>query len=291
MKKAHFFNGRSRLGIINNPYHQKENNFGVEYGGDKILSFEFISEFETKVNSYVFPLPENIKASDYFDVFKNSIVEFKKLINNNLKPDEKQIVIGGDHIVTLSSVLALIERTKAPDKIGYIHFDSHGDINSFAESPTGNFHGMYLRPLFDEFDIPQVEKLVKKKIPKENSLFIGNLKLDEGELKYFALNKIQTISTMDLKKEKAKTLKKLSDFVNSFEYLHVSFDGDVLDKSVFPATGIPGEDGLLLPDTLKMLEIISTHPKLSFDFAEFNPLKSGSDKSLKIAQDILRKVI
>lgn len=40
-----------------------------------------------------------------------------------------QVVIGGDHSVVLSSVLADLDRGISPINLGIIHIDSHEDIN------------------------------------------------------------------------------------------------------------------------------------------------------------------
>lgn len=285
----HFFKARSRIGIINNPNNQKEANIGVEVGSDYILDDDFLSGFKNySLSSFNFPIPMRILGEVYFEVLRNSILDFKKFISIEFKPNEKQIVLGGDHIVSLPSVLAVLDRIEDHSKLGYIHFDSHGDINNSNDSPSGNFHGMYLRPLFDTFDIKLIDDLVPNKISTQNLLMIGNLDLDFGEKKFIRENKIKTISSESLTKDKNKTHEQLSDFVNNFEYLHVSFDGDVLDKTIFPATGIPSENGFMLSDVMGLISIISKHPNLSLDFAEFNPRKKGSEKSLKICKKVLR---
>lgn len=292
MKKIHFFKAKSRIGITNNPYNQKESNVGVEKGPDFILDTPFLSKFENYYLSvFNFPSPESISKEKYFEVIAKSLIYFKDFINSELKRSEKQIVIGGDHCISLSSVLALIDRVKDVNKIGYIHFDSHGDINLFKDSPSGNFHGMYLRPLFDTFDILQIDSLVWNKIPTKNLLMVGNLDLDKGETDFIKSKKIKLISRNDMLLNNKKTLDLFKDFVNNLEYLHVSFDGDVLDKSIFSATGIPAENGFMLKEIMSLIKIIADHPNLSFDIAELNPSKSGAVESRKIAQKILQLIL
>ena len=90
---------------------------------------------------------------------------------------------------------------------------------------------------------------------------------------------------------KKQTLKEFEKFINTFEHLHVSFDGDVLDKSIFPATGIPSENGFRLEEIMSLIKIIKTHNSLTIDFAEYNPQKDIDEKSKKIAQEILFAII
>lgn len=293
MRVPHFFKASSRIGIINNPNGQKKDNIGVEHGADFILDFNFLNNFkEHSVSSFKFPAPEKIKPDDYFKLLEKSISDFKDFINRQIiKDDETQIVIGGDHSVSLSSVLAVIERTDDIKRVGYIHFDSHADINLYKESPSKNFHGMYLRPLFDDFDIPQIDSLLGEKMPSENLLIVGNLDLDEGEFKFINDKNIRIIARKDLLSQKAKVLKMFTIFVQHFKYLHVSFDGDVLDKKEFIATGIPCEKGFKLAEIMEFIKIISKHPMLSFDITEYNPKKDREEKSKKIVQQILLEVL
>lgn len=292
MKNPHFFKAYSRMGIVNNPKGQKDKNFGVENAPDVIIDNKFLKKItKYSMSDFRFPFPEEVSSKLFFNVLAKNILDFKSLINNNLIKDEMQIVIGGDHSVTFPSVLALMERVKDLKKIGFILIDSHGDINLSKDTPTGNFHGMYLRPLFDNFDIQEVEKIVPEKLNTNNLLFIGNLDLDEGEAEFIDKNNIKSISRKDFLDNKRLILKKISDFIKSFEYLHVSFDGDVFDKSIFPATGIPSNNGFYVEEILEMINIILPHPNLTFDIAEFNPSKKGAKKSKEIIQKILFNVI
>lgn len=292
MRVIHFFKARSRIGIINNPYNQTESNLGVEIGADLILDNSFLSEFKNYYLSvFNFPSPESISKEEYFAVLSEQLIYFKDFINSELTKKEKQIVVGGDHCISLSSVMALIDRVKDVNKIGYIHFDSHGDINLFKDSPSGNFHGMYLRPLFDIFDIPLIDNLVPNKVPTENLLIVGNLDLDKEEKDFIKSKNIKLISRNDLLLSNEKTLQLFKTFVNNFEYLHVSFDGDVLDRSIFPATGIPVENGFMLKEIISLIKIIAFHPNISFDIAEFNPKKNGVIESAGIVRKILKYVI
>jgi len=292
MRKPHFFKAKSRLGLINKPNRMPELNLGVELGPDAILDGNFLDIFENAtVSNFHFPSPETISKEDFLNVLAQNILNFKNLINLNLKKSQMQIVVGGDHSVSLASFLAVLERAADVEKVGYLHFDSHGDINLFKDSPSQNFHGMYLRPLFDKFDIEAIDKLVPVKLTPNNLLIVGNLDLDKGEKDFIEKNNIQTISQDNFELENEKYLKIFTEFVGRFEYLHVSFDGDVLDKSIFKATGIPAEHGFLLSEVLTLIKILAKHKKLSFDVCEFNPKKDGATESKIIVQKILKEII
>ena len=87
-----------------------------------------------------------------------------------------------------------IARTKDVSQFGYLHIDSHGDINQVSGSPTGNFHGMYLRPLFDKFELSGVDELVPTKLQPSQLFIIGNLDLDPAEQEYLDENNVARVS-------------------------------------------------------------------------------------------------
>src|SRR5581483_2120570 len=121
MFEIHFFKAKSRLGLIAAPINQSEQNFGVENGSNKILDDKFLKQLSSfEVSNFEFPLPENVLPSDFWPTLAESIRIFKDFLNSELKSNQKQVVIGGDHSVTLPSVLAVLERIKDPNELGYI---------------------------------------------------------------------------------------------------------------------------------------------------------------------------
>ena len=235
----------------------------------------------------MFLKPEEVNPKQFNKILGKQIGDFKEFINKRLILGQTQVVIGGDHSVTLSSILAVKDRIGSFKNLGYIQFDSHGDMNLKASSPTGNFHGMYVRPLIDGFDIQEIEKLVSDKLSVENIMYVGNLDLDQGEIDLFNKNKIKNIDRRALLGDKSDVVKNFKNFVSSFQYLHVTFDIDVLDKTQAPATGIPSENGLRFKDIEELLSIVGKHPNPSFDLTEVNPQKSGIEQTIKSAHKVL----
>ncbi len=289
MKTVHFFKAKSRIGIVNPYNHQKEyDNFGVENGSDAVLTDDFLGKFPLcHVSEYVFSKPEEIKREQFNETLAKQVNGFREFINNHLKPGQIQVVIGGDHSVTLPSILAVRDRIGGFENLGYVQFDSHGDMNLGASSPTGNFHGMYTRALVDHFDIPEIEELVPYKLSIENVIYVGNLDLDPGEADLFREKKIKNINKEALLKNRINVVKNFNNFVSSFQYLHVTFDIDVLDKTEASATGIPSENGLMLKDIQELLSIIGKHPNLSFDLTEVSPQRTGLKQTVKSAHKVL----
>lgn len=287
MRKVHFYKASTRLGILYPPIHQKTLNIGVEDAPDAILTDDFLSKFNNSITEFDFPKPEDISKDNYIKILADKLKEFKTLINTTIKTNETQVVIGGDNSVTFSSLLSLLERVGDSKKVGYIQFDSHGEMNLYQSSPTKNFHGMYLRPFIDNFDVPQIKKIVNFKLSTQNLLFIGDLKLDAEENKFFTKSKFVNINRGDVLRDNKRVIKEIKDFIERFDYLHVNFDVDVFNKKEVFATGIPSDNGFLLDELLPILKIVSKHPNISLDLSEVNPKKKGAERTIQIVQKVI----
>lgn len=286
-KRVHFFKARSRAGLANPPFGSTDVNKGVEDAPDFILTGEFLKNFpKVRVSEFNFPSPEKI-ADSYYPKLAKSLKQFSQLINKTLRSDEIPVVVGGDDSVSFSSLIALVKRAKDPKKIGYIRFDSHGDMNLNKTSPTENFHGMYHRPFFGYFDVKEVSKLVSKRLLPQNTIFIGNLILDTEEKRFFKKTNFKNINSQSL----SNGMTDIKRLIKKAEFLHIGFDIDVLDGSEAPATGININDGLLMKEVLPILDLVSKHDKLSIDLVEVNPKKKGSGKTIKVAQRLLDKLL
>lgn len=289
MKPIHFFKIHSRFGLVNLPFKWSEMNYGVEQGSDAILTEKFLAEFSKfQISEFSFPIYEDIDKNNYKIILAEKSEECMNFIQKNLKKEQLQVVIGGDHSVTFPSFSAVLNRYD-PKKVGYIQFDSQGDIHTLATSPSGNFHGMFVRAFVDTFDFEPIDVLVPHKLPFENLLFIGNLDLEVEEAEYFAQKKIRNITKEEMKDSSA--IKEIQQFVRKFEHLHITFDVDVFHKSLVMATGTPAPDGWMKKDIFSILSALKTHPSFSFDLVEVNPKKPYPEHTILLAQETLRLML
>mgnify|MGYP001612979858 CR=1 FL=1 len=289
MNNLHFYNLRSRLGMINLPHRMDEFNTGVEEGGDAILSEEFLAKFrDVKLDSFTFPAPEDIERKKYFDAIVEHSNKAMMLMEDTLQDDEFQVVIGGDHSVAFCSLAVLLRRLHS-HSIGYILIDSHPDINSIATSPTGNFHGMWMRPFIDTFENEEINQLIPHKLNPENILYIGNLDLDPEEAQVIEQKKIKTVSVEDLRLGSVQTLEAIQKFMDRCDHVHLDIDIDGFDRSIAPATGIPAKEGLLKKDIVPVLEMFAQKESRSLDLVEVNPQKDKAEKTVKLAQELILK--
>lgn len=287
MSNLHFYKAHSRLGMINIPINGTELNIGVEDGPDAVLSDNFLQNFKGgQVTDFTFTLPEHVEPSDYQRLVAEESGQFAELINKTLLGNETQVVIGGDHSIAFATLLATLKRV-GPHKVGYIQIDSHGDVHMFKTSPTGNFHGMWLRPFIGDFDSREIAKAADLKLRPGQVLFIGNLELEPEERRFFAKNKITQLSGDDLASGRTKALATIRDFAGRFEHLHIGFDIDVFHKDFASATGIPAQAGLLPDDIFEILDVLKNASSLSVDLVEVNPRKDKADATIAMAQKVL----
>lgn len=287
MKSAHFFAAHSRLGLINPPYGSNKFNYGVEIAPDFILNNNFLNNFlNCKVDKFIFSKPEKIDKENYQKIIAKESLSFANMINQKLAFNETQVVIGGDHSVAFGSVLALLERYKSSE-LAYIHFDSHADTSSMADSPSQNFHGQFLRALIDEnFDHQDLKKLKKNSLLAKNTMIIGDLEDDDFD--YIKEAEINYANGLDQK----LIIEELKRITKTTRHLHVSFDIDVFAKNIAPATGTPNKwGGLNKSQIWPILETISGFTNLSIDLVEVNPYKNGGIETVTLAQEVLLELL
>ncbi len=276
--------------MINLPHRMNALNLGVEYGGDAILTRDFLQQFpDSPVDTFDFPLPETIDKTKYFDIQGESLDLAQKFITKTLKDDEVQVVVGGDNSVSFAALVAMMKHADV-SRMGCVRIDSHPDMNSIASTPSGNFHGMWMRPFVDGFENHTVSKLVPAKLTLNQILFIGNMDINPGERPFFGVGKSKVVSPTDLKKNKKESVDLMKRFVQYFDFIYFAVDIDGFDESIAPATGIPAKEGILLDDIAEIFREVKKK-RFSVDMVEVNPKKNGAEKTVKLAQDILLRLL
>ncbi len=284
----HYFGVSSRLGLQYPPIGATEANLGVEDGPAAVITTDFLQQNPGALDSYHFPTPEHIQENYWQTVLQYS-TETAYLMWAMLQSAETQIVIGGDHSVTFASLLALSARVPLPE-VAYIQIDSHADINTLATSPSGNFHGMYLRAAIDGIGVPAIDQALSSKLAPQQMMYIGNLSFDQDpeERNFITTHQVPVISVAAVRNSQEATCMKIQALVSRCAHTHISFDIDAMDASIAPATGIPCRDGFLLEDVLPLISCIQKYSStVSFDLVEVNPHKTGADQTIETAQRIL----
>ena len=215
---------------------------------------------------------------------------YNKLYNKvkySLENNEFPVILGGDHSVSLASVAASFDIFK--EDLTVIWLDAHADINTIETSNTGNLHGM---PLASVFNL--MKPLVKSNYqPKYDQLiYLGLRDIDEAERKLLDKKKILYFGMDTIRKI---GIQKTCEIINkkTKKNIHLSFDVDVLDPLIAPATGTPVDNGMLINEAeifinnFKYNNIIRT-----LDFVEYNPYLFDLDnRTLDYSSFLINKII
>lgn len=207
--------------------------------------------------------------------------------NNNNFP----IILGGDHSLSIGSALGSINNTN----LGIIWIDSHGDYNTFDTTKTGNIHGL---PLASLNGLTNNKLSFFHKGPyynSKNTVIVGARDIDDWELPVITDNKINYFTTNDIKSLGSKeVIKKAIDIASKdVDGIHISYDLDIIDPMVAPGVSVPAKNGITEEEAYQLLDEVLKYKHLikSIDLVEFNPTKDISQKTEKIAINLLEKII
>lgn len=293
MVKPHFFGICSTLGLVTKPHRMELDNSGVRFAPQAVLTEAWLNRFPfAPLNFITTELPDNHRYPDQLLEEYRAVAE---QIAAARAADEAQVVVGGDHSVTFASLLAL-SQSLSLENVAYIQLDAHADCNTFVSSPTGNFHGIYVRSLLGESGNEGIDTAAKTKLLPENLWFIGNLDLDPAELDFFSTRQIKKTSVADLSEKREKVLAELITWFTQFEHLHISCDLDGFDQQFAPATGIPCTAGLDPAVVLPVLKQLVRAARvvglpISLDVVELNPCLPGAAVTTELAQKIIETVL
>ena len=214
-------------------------------------------------------------------------------VYTSLKADNFPFIIGGDHCLGMGSIAGAARNF---NELAVIWVDAHGDINTDKTSPSGNIHGMPLAASMDVGHSSLTNLYFEgQKVKPENVYIIGARDLDPGELQ---LSKDLNLNlyTMDIINKKG--LKQVLDEVilkvkaSNVDGVHLSFDIDVLDKSLVPGTGTAVSEGFELEEGKLVLgKLLGEGFVASMDFVELNPLLDDEDgKTTKACLELIQHI-
>ncbi len=212
-------------------------------------------------------------------VIENNIEETDKSIKENAKRlmlrKKFPVFLGGDHSISYSTVKAFSERHK---NSSVIVFDAHPDCVQFFKPIS---HEDWIQGIVEE-----------KIIDKKNILLIGTRKIHKLEKKYLEKKKIQTIKAEEIKKETKNAMEKLNKFLQKSQNIYLSIDIDVFDPKVCPGTGYLEKGGLTEKQFAPFFEKVLESGKVkAIDLVEINPKKDKKGKTLKVGENILKKIL
>ena len=274
---------------------------GAQYGPNKLRDEGILKAMKKHKNSvYDFGnlyIPE-IPVSEKY-TFNEKVKYLKPIVdmNNNLShlvysalsAKSFPFVVGGDHSLGLGSISG---SSRFYNNLAVIWIDAHGDINTYETSPSSNAHGMPLSAALGIGETSLVNVYYDgAKVKPENVYIIGARDLDKGEIQLakdlnLNLYTMDSIKKMGLETVIEEILKNIKS--SNIDGVHLSFDIDVLDKSLVPGTGTPVDNGFSIEEAKKVLEkFLATGLIKSMDFVELNPLLDIDDTTVHLCIDLI----
>lgn len=254
-----------------------------------------LSDFDNQVDNVITVVKDNVPKElepgnkkrniKYVNKFNTEL--YNKLVNDN----NFVITIGGDHAIAIGSDLASAKKHK---NMGIFWIDAHTDYHNMNSTITGNIHGMPLCSITGENGYDLNEFFDGEFINPKRCVIIGARDIDDPE--YINLNNagVTVFSTEDIRNEGAEAImKKAYDIVSDCDGLHISYDLDVIDPLVAPGVSVKAVDGINEKEAYEIMEEIVNRLDIlkSFDLVEYNPDNDIEDKTKKIANNLLEKLI
>ncbi len=174
-----------------------------------------------------------------------------KVINDKKFP----LILGGEHSIIAGAIRPFLKLFK---EIIILHFDAHTDLR---DSYLGQkySHATGIRRCLDFENI----KL----------LSCGIRSTSKSEMDYYEENK-DRITIFWAKDKKEWNLKEIISNSKN-KYIYISFDVDVFDSSLMPATGTPEPGGLFWDEVINIIrEVSKVSNIIGCDINELSPIKS-----------------
>lgn len=175
-------------------------------------------------------------------------------------------MIGGEHLVTLGAVKALVE--KYPD-LHIIHFDAHADLRDeyLGEKLS---HATVMRRVWE--------------VTGDNRIFQFGIR--SGDREEFLWGKKHVFTEKFAFEKLVEIIERLAG-----KPVYVSIDLDVLDPSIFPGTGTPEGGGVSFKELLDACFKLAHLKIVGIDVNELAPVYDQSGVSTLIACKIIRELL
>lgn len=176
-------------------------------------------------------------------------------------------MIGGEHLVTLGSVMAVKEKF---DDIYIVHFDAHADLR---EDYLGQkmSHACVLRRCWDILGDGHIFQFGIRSGDREEFRFAE----EHTEMHKFSFEGLEDV----VERLRGKNV-------------YFTLDLDVLDPSVFPGTGTPEAGGVTFDELRRAVTLVCSSLNIvGCDVNELSPVYDQSGVSTAVACKIIREML
>lgn len=221
--------------------------------------------------------------------------DLKQVIIDNASGDDVVLSIGGDHLMEYYSIAAQLERF-GNESLGVIWVDTHADINTMVTSTSGSQHGMVVSGLLGLEKNLIGNGVIKEKLRSSNIVYVGARDIDPPELEIIKSLGIKVFTSESIHKYGIGAVMErvLYDELTHVDKLHMSFDVDVFEPTLFPCTGTPVPGGLSHGQTTSLTQMVRDDGRMvSMGLVEFNPdiASDHADVCGKIANNVIMSTL
>ena len=185
-----------------------------------------------------------------------------------LKDHKLPLMIGGEHLVTLGAVRAVLK--KYPD-LHIIHFDAHADLRDDYLGAALS-HACVMRRCHDLLGDGRIHQFCIRSGERSEFTFAG----EHTDLHPFHFDGLEEVVT-NLRKENVP--------------IYFTIDLDCLDCSIFPGTGTPEAGGVSFHQLLSAILEVSKTNVVAADINELAPMLDTSGISTATACKVLRELL
>lgn len=176
-------------------------------------------------------------------------------------------MIGGEHLVTLGSVMAVTEKF---EELYIVHFDAHADMRDDYLGQKLS-HACVLRRCHELVGDGHIFQFGIRSGDREEFLFAN----EHTEMHKFNFDGLE------------ETVEKLK-----CKNVYLTVDLDVLDPSIFPGTGTPEAGGVSFDELRRALTLVCSKLNIvACDVNELSPVYDQSGVSTAVACKIIREML
>lgn len=221
-----------------------------------------------KAGIYTFDI---MSSKDKPEIFLPKIQRYVKDELTKVNLSKILISIGGEHSISVGLVKAFKE---IYHNLSVVCFDAHSDLRNFYNGSKYN-HACASRRIFEE-----TGKLIQ----------IGVRSFSEEDYDFTKKNNIPVFYAKEILQGKGKMINRIISKIETKD-VYITFDVDVFDPSVMPATGTPEPGGIGWYDALNLIQqIIQLKNVIALDIVETSVHK-GSNISEFTSAKLCYKII
>ena len=202
-----------------------------------------------------------------FGSVRRTIADIAQRSDQILTDGKLPFMIGGEHLVTLGSVMAVKEKF---DDLYIVHFDAHADLREeYLGQPLS--HACVLRRCWELVGDGHIFQFGIRSGDRDEFFFAD----EHTEMHKFSFEGLE------------QTAEKLAG-----KNVYFTLDLDVLDPSIFPGTGTPEAGGVSFEELRKAITLVCSKLNIvGCDVNELSPVYDQSGVSTAVACKIIREML